>query len=925
MAYAEGRFSGSLGYNYKVAMTVDVIRQEVGNNRTLIRYSAWVEQIGSGWVSINSGSGSININGYNPGRGLPGGFNFNSAGQRRYFAQNEEYWIGHDGNGNANPFFTAHMVASANAGYLGGAEARMNVWMPHIDRYVGINSWGADTPTEKSFNIWVNADATADAFLYSLNGAGFVGAYYGHFGSRTATINNLKPGTTYNVRISIRKADSGMWTESGVKSITTNPAVLTSATNPYATDTTVDLRVSSNYVMDQIQYRRQDSETWISESGDFTTKQVTATGLVANTDYVFEMRARHRDSQTYTPVVTVNARTFLPQPLKSSSLEPTNGSVVSSTTPTLKWKYESTGIETQTAYQVVVYRESDSVVMVDSGKITSKDEFYEVPTSANLLIDESYQWKVRTWGSTDTTGPYTDLILFKVALPPDLIIQDPVHDSVIETDTPRISWTFTDNTRQTAATVTVTEINNPGETTGIVVFQELFEHLNHWYIDLPTGHLQDGKRYFVTVTVRDEDGLEATSDPVEFFVKFVKPAVPIVNAVLAEDNLNTIVDVTPGSPLDDGFEADTIRIYKRNFGDSNWLKIQEVYTNLLTIDEFSHTYGWTVTSNPEGSSNIDEVVYSEDTRDGGGSIGFSRTSARDGLTAHRDLVETVSLVGYSKIRLWMKNLLAYWPNNVFSIQIRMKTTSTDYFFFDISLPESTRGKWLSIEQPINTLQTSGSPNINNITQVEVKFLSTGGTGQNISGVNLIYIDHLRAVPINTGIYAYDYELQNNTQVEYGASAYSTYANIESDIISAPQQIEVEYGHKQNTFLVPVEEPERSVVAFMEGETRPSWTTTTSTAYLHPVGSKYPIAYTLANQKYKTGSITVLFLDECRNGLGLEGPEAIEALMNYKPLLLRTWWGKNYYISIDGNVTAERKKNIGWLVGFSFTEIGNEQK
>jgi hypothetical protein len=1054
MAFWEAGFGGQYGGQYRLRVNVDVIAQEVGNNRSLIRYNAWMEQIGSSAYSVYNNNGinaHTNINGYNPARG--GTLSLNGPGQRRYIAQNEDYWIGHDANGDANPYFGADF--DTGVGSVGYAATGGNFWMPHIDRTLDIPSWSLTGATEKSFTANISTDATADLVDYSLNGGSWTRGYTGNYTNVSFGIGGLLPNTTYSLKLRARKADSGLYTETGLKSITTLPVNITGFTNPFSTDTTVDLKAVTNYIADRFEYRLQGSSTWIVETGDFTTKTITVSGLTPNITYVYEARARHKDSQTYTPTVTTNATTVYPIPLQATNMSPSNGVSISDLTPTLSWTYNATGSDFQSAYQVRVYDENTGATMWDSGKVTSlaretiipnnsianpsfetdttgwtgyhatiaqnatqfiapgtkslavtvtqispdspvaiysmtglivgqeytfsayvrtsaarnafinsgqlASSYTQVTTvadtwtrisktaiatattaslevgvanaalnevfyvdnamldksstlnsynSINLLFNKTYQWEVKTWGGIDTPGPYSGLALFKTSKPPVVVITAPTDAQTIQTDAPTITWTYADPeaTPQIGFIIYAFEIQSAGDNSGSLMYQQEVNFDATTSYTMPPGILLNGKRYLLRVASKDSDSVYGYSADTEIFIQFVAPAAPNAHAELSEDNLFTRITTSTNTPGDDAFEADVVRMYKREVGKSTWTFIDEIASQQQMIDSFESSSAWV------SEAGTSHVALNNNTKQGDKSLDLY-SSVSGTYHFHKDS-SIGSIVGAQKIRLWVRVASA---TNINSITFRLGADATNYYQFIVPDTSLTSGVWKSIEVSINSLTTAGSPSLSNINYEKIIINSDGVT---VAGD--VLIDSWRVVEPLDSLFVYDYELQNNTSYEYAATAYSSSENLESAFTQAPEVITVVYNNRYNTFLVPIGNESNSVVSFMEGTTPPAWTTNVSTSYLYPVGSQYPVAYSMSKQKYRKGSITILFLDECKNGLGIKGPEDIEEIMNVKPILLRTWWGRNYYVSIDGTINVERRNNIGWQVSFSFTEIANVQ-
>lgn len=98
--------------------------------------------------------------------------------------------------------------------------------LPTIPRYANITSYSVVNNGLNSIRVTWNTDASCDTSQYSLNG----GAWQNAPAWKDFTIGNLNPGTTYSVKIRVRRKDSQLWTESSVKyATTTDIAKITSA------------------------------------------------------------------------------------------------------------------------------------------------------------------------------------------------------------------------------------------------------------------------------------------------------------------------------------------------------------------------------------------------------------------------------------------------------------------------------------------------------------------------------------------------------------------------------------------------------------------------------------------------------------------------------------------------------------------------
>lgn len=85
-----------------------------------------------------------------------------------------------------------------------------------IPRYALITSYTLTAESETSVKISSSSDVNCDLLQYSINGGAWKdGPYY------NSTIKGLSPNTAYNIKIRLRRSDSGLWTESDSKKATT--------------------------------------------------------------------------------------------------------------------------------------------------------------------------------------------------------------------------------------------------------------------------------------------------------------------------------------------------------------------------------------------------------------------------------------------------------------------------------------------------------------------------------------------------------------------------------------------------------------------------------------------------------------------------------------------------------------------------------
>lgn len=308
MAFWEAAFNGTYGNNYRLRLNVDVIAQEIQNNRSLIRYTAWWEKTGAGSTYNNNTTyGNTNINGYNPQRAL-GAYNMDVAGERMYLAQNEDYWIGHDGNGYANPYFGVNY----DTGTVGSAGTGGNYTMPQFALYLGYNIVTIDQITSNSMQVRLQVNnGTMDTYAYSLNGGanwtnvGFTGT------DVTFTITGLAAYTTYNLRFSVHKQDSARWTENGNYSRTTlGYAAITSQTQTSITDTAFTTALTTDVAVSEISYKINGGDWVVANTTNTSAFEFSNINLLSDADYTIQTRVKRADSGLYTESAVQTVRTL---------------------------------------------------------------------------------------------------------------------------------------------------------------------------------------------------------------------------------------------------------------------------------------------------------------------------------------------------------------------------------------------------------------------------------------------------------------------------------------------------------------------------------------------------------------------------------------------------------------------------------------
>lgn len=330
----------------------------------------------------------------------------------------------------------------------------------------------------------------------------------------------------------------------------------------------------------------------------------TETPLTQNTWYC---RSRLVDDfGAVGPWQTVSAPYLISHAPAAANLQPGVGSVVMiyGVPTTFSWLFNDPYFQdVQTAYQVVIERVSDSVIVWDSGKVSSS------VSSASTTISSTYKdtdlrWKVRVWDGGDVVGAYTtSAATFQVTDAPNAVVTAP--SGTITTAIPTITWTNGISSPKTQKTYRV-----------VISVGSVILHDTGWVLgaalsyNLPLGILSNGLSGTVTVYVEDSLGLQDSGSST-FTVSYTLPAVPSGASTglvyLFEYRNRGFVYVSlDGSGQDADFQS--YNLYRRIFGDSAWTLLKSwslpgvrlVYQDFSAVSGATYEYAVSQTVNRYG-------------------------------------------------------------------------------------------------------------------------------------------------------------------------------------------------------------------------------------------------------------------------------------------------------------------------------------
>ena len=201
---------------------VYTVGSNASGNYTVERADLWM-RVNANWGYYNNYGTSVYV-GIN-GNDITRTVNFDarvSAGTQLLLIGTWDTTVWHNSNGDASIGVSCSHATGVGLGTASGS------WIydcDHIPRYANFTQHYISSRSINTATVYWNADVTCDYVQYSLNGGGWTDVS----GYPNYTICGLKPNTTYYIRTRIRRADSGLWTESSNIGVTTfNTAQITS-------------------------------------------------------------------------------------------------------------------------------------------------------------------------------------------------------------------------------------------------------------------------------------------------------------------------------------------------------------------------------------------------------------------------------------------------------------------------------------------------------------------------------------------------------------------------------------------------------------------------------------------------------------------------------------------------------------------------
>lgn len=200
---------------------------------------------------------------------------------------------------------------------------------------------------------------------------------------------------------------------------------------------------------------------------------------------------------------------------------------LNTTTPRLSWTYSDPDNDVQAAYQVIITRDSDSVIVKDTGEVASSNAYYDVP-GGTLAEGVKYRWKVRVKDSGGLWSAYTSEVYIYTNRAPSASPTSPLGTSaspaiIANSTTPRLQWSFSDPDGDAQAKYRAI-VKRASDS--LTIRDTGWVASANQYYDVPAGDLSYGVTYYWQVQVEDPYGRQSALTTAQYFTPNQTPNAP---------------------------------------------------------------------------------------------------------------------------------------------------------------------------------------------------------------------------------------------------------------------------------------------------------------------------------------------------------------------------------------------------------------
>lgn len=167
-----------------------------------------------------------------------------------------------------------------------------NMVCSQLPRYANFTQHYINTIGINTVSVQWGADANCDSVQYSLDGGAWKGANFPNY-----TVDGLSPGTNYNIRTRIKRADSQLWTTSDYLYVKTANLPDTGTPNNFNLGSSPTPSISSMSNLSHWYVHTYDGDTLLNDSENIysTSKTIDLT----NATLINQMLARHQNENEW--------------------------------------------------------------------------------------------------------------------------------------------------------------------------------------------------------------------------------------------------------------------------------------------------------------------------------------------------------------------------------------------------------------------------------------------------------------------------------------------------------------------------------------------------------------------------------------------------------------------------------------------------
>lgn len=258
----------------------------------------------------------------------------------------------------------------------------------------------------------------------------------------------------------------------------------------------------------------------LKASGTYSDVLPNASQLFQATWYI---RARALDATGMYGSYSAAQSFVVSHPPSTAGHTPTGNTTVDygSGSVTFGWTFtDASPVDSQTAYRVIVERNSDGAAVADTGVVSSTNQFATVAIGSGFK-DVTLRWRVIVYDTDNVASAASANQLFVVSDKPVVAFTAPAAGATIAAATVTATWTFTASAGRTQAQRRIKITRNSDST--VMVDTGLVLSSSNTYTSTP---LPNNTAYTILVQTIDNVGLQSADQTRTFTIAYTAPAAP---------------------------------------------------------------------------------------------------------------------------------------------------------------------------------------------------------------------------------------------------------------------------------------------------------------------------------------------------------------------------------------------------------------